>query len=59
MRLVTRMYFPDEEEANAVDPVLIAIAPAARSTLMAVREDGGLRFDIHLQGARETVFFDR
>jgi protocatechuate 3,4-dioxygenase alpha subunit len=59
MRLVTRMYFPDEEEANAVDPVLIAIAPEARSTLVAVREDGGLRFDIHLQGARETVFFDR
>jgi protocatechuate 3,4-dioxygenase beta subunit len=24
-----------------------------------VSEDAGLRFDIHLQGARETVFFDR
>jgi protocatechuate 3,4-dioxygenase alpha subunit len=58
-RLVTRMYFPDEGEANAADPVLHTLSSAERSTLIAVREDGGLRFDVHLQGARETVFFDR
>jgi protocatechuate 3,4-dioxygenase alpha subunit len=58
-RLVTRMYFPDEHDANDADPVLRSLSPAERATLVAVREDGGLRFDIHLQGARETVFFDR
>ena len=58
-RLVTRLYFPDESAANDADPVLQSLAPAERSTLVAVRDEGGLRFDIHLQGARETVFFDR
>jgi protocatechuate 3,4-dioxygenase alpha subunit len=58
-RLVTRLYFPDESDANDADPVLQSLSPAERATLVAVREDGGLRFDIHLQGARETVFFDR
>ncbi len=57
-RLITRLYFPDEH-ANDADPVLDSLSPAARATLVAVKEDGGLRFDIHLQGARETVFFDR
>ena len=58
-RLVTRMYFPDEVGANNDDPVLGTLSAEERETLVAVREDGGLRFDIHLQGARETVFFDR
>jgi protocatechuate 3,4-dioxygenase alpha subunit len=58
-RLVTRIYFPDEAAANAADPVLSTIdEPESRATLIAVAEDGGLRFDIHLQGADETVFFD-
>jgi protocatechuate 3,4-dioxygenase alpha subunit len=57
-RLVTRIYFPDEAAANAADPVLSRIAgPAARSTLVARAEAGTLRFDIHLQGEQETVFF--
>jgi protocatechuate 3,4-dioxygenase, alpha subunit len=57
-RLVTRIYFPDEEAANAADTVLRSVAdPAARATLVAVAQDGGLRFDIHLQGERETAFF--
>ena len=58
-RLVTRLYFPDEGTANETDPVLQSLSPAERSTLVAMRDQGGLRFDIHLQGARETVFFDR
>ena len=58
-RLVTRVYFPDEAEANAADPVLRSIPdPAARATLVAVPEEGGLRFDIHLQGDDETVFLE-
>ena len=56
-RLATRMYFPDEEAANAADPVLALVAPERRATLVAVQEDGFLRFDIRLQGAGETVFF--
>jgi protocatechuate 3,4-dioxygenase alpha subunit len=62
-RIVTRIYFPDCEAANAADPVLAAITPAGRrATLIAVAEpaagQSGFRFDIRLQGDRETVFFD-
>jgi protocatechuate 3,4-dioxygenase alpha subunit len=53
----TRVYFPDELAANAADPVLAALGEDDRARLVAEREDGGLRFDIHLQGARETIFF--
>ena len=57
-RLVTRIYFPDEAEANEADPVLSSVTdPEARSGLVAVEEAGGLRFDITLQGDRETTFF--
>ncbi len=60
-RVVTRIYFADEAEANAADPVLSAIAePERRETLLAVPGDlaGEFRFDIRLRGERETVFFD-
>ena len=56
-RVATRMYFPDEEAANAEDPVLLGLEPEERSTLVARAEDGGLRFDIVLQGAGQTTFF--
>jgi protocatechuate 3,4-dioxygenase alpha subunit len=57
-RLVTRLYFPDEP-ANADDPVLGQVAPPRRSTLIARRRSAdGLEWDIVLQGAAETVFFD-
>jgi protocatechuate 3,4-dioxygenase alpha subunit len=56
-QVVTRMYFPDEPEANAADPVLSAVDPERRETLIAVAEPDGLRFDIRLQGEGETVFF--
>lgn len=56
-RLVTRIYFPDEAEANAADPVLGSIPdPGVRARLVAVPDGDGLRFDIHLQGERETPF---
>lgn len=56
--LVTRMYFPDEEAANASDRVLNLVDAARRHTLIAQSEQGAvLRFDIRLQGEAETVFF--
>ena len=59
-RVVTRIYFPGEAEANAADPVLASIADQGRkATLIAAEETGGrFRFDIRLQGDGETVFFD-
>jgi protocatechuate 3,4-dioxygenase alpha subunit len=61
--LATRMYFPDEEAANAADPVLNLVEqPARRATLVARRESREGKpvyvFDIRLQGEGETVFFD-
>jgi protocatechuate 3,4-dioxygenase alpha subunit len=57
-RVVTRIYFGDEPDANAADPVLSGIAdPAARATLVARPEAEGYRFDVHLQGPDETLFF--
>jgi protocatechuate 3,4-dioxygenase alpha subunit len=55
-RLVTRMYFPDEEAANGADPVLGLLSAEERSTLVAVQDDGFLRFDIRLQGPEQTTF---
>jgi protocatechuate 3,4-dioxygenase, alpha subunit len=56
-RLVTRLYFADGEGLVS-DPILELVPPARRDTLMAQKESGGYRFDIVLQGAGETVFFD-
>jgi protocatechuate 3,4-dioxygenase, alpha subunit len=57
-RVVTRIYFPDERDANEADPVLSTVDPGRRSALVARVDDGALRFDIHLQGDHETPFFD-
>jgi protocatechuate 3,4-dioxygenase alpha subunit len=56
-RVATRIYFPDEVEANETDPVLSALTGAQRETLIPVPDGDGLRFDIHLQGSAETTFF--
>ncbi len=58
--LHTRLYFGDETEANAADPILSSIVARERiDTLMARSEgEGRYRFDIHLQGPHETIFFD-
>ncbi len=55
-RLATRMYFPDEP-TNADDPVLACVPEDRRATLVA-RPGAVLSWDIVLQGAGETVFFD-
>ena len=58
----SRIYFSDEEAANTADPVYSAVAPERRSTLVASRLDREgktiYRYDLRLQGDRETVFFD-
>ncbi len=58
--LHTRIYFEDEAEANATDPILNRIEHQNRiPTLLAKSQpDGSYRFDIHLQGPLETIFFD-
>jgi len=61
--LHTRVYFSDEQEANAKDPVLNGIEwVERRKTLIAERteKDGQVvyQFDVHIQGPNETVFFD-
>ena len=57
-RVVTRLYFSDEADANEIDPVLVGIPEHRRGTLVAQRTDDGYHFDVRLQGAGETVFFD-
>jgi protocatechuate 3,4-dioxygenase alpha subunit len=58
----TRLYFSDEAAANARDPVLQNVPDDRRGTLIAEHEEGPAaalyRFDIHMQGEEETVFFD-
>ena len=56
-RVITRLYFGDEADANAGDPVLASIPEHRRATLMAEPTRDGYRLDIRLQGEHETVFF--
>jgi protocatechuate 3,4-dioxygenase alpha subunit len=57
--LSTRLYFADEAEANAADPILARIEHRSRvKTLIATRDGDAYNLDIHLQGPNETVFFD-
>ena len=57
--LQTRLYFADEEAANTEDPVLQRIEHRNRVPTLLARKDGStFHFDIHLQGEKETVFFD-
>jgi len=59
-RLVTRIYFPDDP-ANAADFALNLVEPARRATLIAKKTSASanaLEWNVILQGANETVFFD-
>lgn len=59
-RLVTRIYFPDEP-SNSSDFALNLVEPERRETLIARKvadNSGALEWNIILQGAGETVFFD-
>ncbi|MEP5732081.1 MAG: protocatechuate 3,4-dioxygenase subunit alpha [Sulfitobacter sp.] len=58
--LHTRVYFADEAKANADDPILNRIEHQNRIPTLLARSEGpnAYRFDIHLQGPNETIFFD-
>ena len=57
--LHTRLYFDDETDANAVDPILSRLTAERAQTLLAKsKRDGIYHFDIYLQGDNETVFLD-
>jgi protocatechuate 3,4-dioxygenase alpha subunit len=53
----TRCYFAGDA-ALAGDPVLGLVPPARRDTLIARPDEAGWTFQIRMQGADETVFFD-
>ena len=53
-RLFTRLYVPGP--GLATDPLLSALDADIRERLVATRDEEGLRFDVHLQGERETPF---
>lgn len=59
--LYTRIYFEDEA-ANENDPLLLSVEPERRATLVAAKTNNTTRqeycFNIHMQGEKETVFFD-
>jgi protocatechuate 3,4-dioxygenase alpha subunit len=64
-RLFTRIYLPADDAVLAADPLLSTLNAEERAGLIAVREPhpstgpahgGSLRFDIYLQGQRETTF---
>jgi protocatechuate 3,4-dioxygenase alpha subunit len=56
--LCTRIYFSDEAEANAEDPVLKFAGSERAPTLIGTRDADTYTLDIRLQGDNETVFFD-
>lgn len=58
--LFTRVYFPEDAEAHATDQLLTSLDAGRRETLVADAERvaGSYRFDIRLQGEKETVFLD-
>lgn len=60
--LYTRLYFSDETAANEQDPLLNALPPDRRGTLIAHSVESavgtGYHLEIHLQGEQETAFFD-
>ncbi len=55
-RLFTRAYLPDDEVALIADPLLGTLSDDDRATVITAAEPTGYRFDVRLQGERETVF---
>jgi protocatechuate 3,4-dioxygenase alpha subunit len=59
LHLFTRIYFSDEA-SNAEDPILKLVPADRRDTIIAKRDPSKpvYSIDLHIQGDRETVFFD-
>lgn len=57
-QLYTRIYFAADAALHATDVVLACVPARRRATLIAVPVGDEQVFDIHLQGERETVFFE-
>jgi protocatechuate 3,4-dioxygenase alpha subunit len=57
-RLFTRVYLPGDDVALAADPLLAALPPPRRATLIATPTPDGFAFDVVLQGEPETVFLE-
>lgn len=57
-RVVTRVYFDDEPDANDSDPLLTSLDPMQAASLVAKPDAEGYRFDLRLQGPDETAFLD-
>jgi protocatechuate 3,4-dioxygenase alpha subunit len=55
-RLFTRAYLPGDESVLAADPLLSALEPDERATLLTRPDAHGFVFDVRLQGEGETVF---
>ena len=55
-RLFTRAYLPEDSQTLDGDPLLAALDPSRRGTLVARADDQGYVFDVRLQGDSETVF---
>jgi protocatechuate 3,4-dioxygenase alpha subunit len=55
--LLTRVYFPGDDHES--DAVLASLDEDERETLVARPDREALRFDVHLQGERQTAFFAR
>ncbi|WP_181781077.1 hypothetical protein [Pseudonocardia pini] len=53
----TRMYFADEEAANATDPLLGYLDEGDAATLVAEVDGSGYRWEIRLSGDQQTAFF--
>ena len=58
LHLYTRIYFSDEEVKNEGDSVLQRVPADRRHTLIAEKKGQLYEFNIHMQGEKETVFFD-
>jgi protocatechuate 3,4-dioxygenase alpha subunit len=56
-QVYTRLYF-EGDPANAADPILNLVPVERRATLMAKKDGDVWRWDVHMQGDKETVFFD-
>lgn len=55
-RLFTRAYLPEDSDALAADPLLASLSEEERMTMITTADVAGYRFDVRLQGDRETVF---